>query len=514
MLLLNFISNRLLFLYLGLTTLVLIKSKVINLIFINTYGGCFVWKMSQILNTTHLNVIAVLFIVIIFLEIYNISWKKKLFYKLLFVLYVVVTFNNLDYSLYSGSFFNFYKKLNIGLLNGLLVIHPWLIFILYGIIILSIHIVKFFSNPYRVFFFIKFFTYKYFFLASYAILLGSWWSYQELSWGGWWNWDIIELISLNVFFFVLLLIHSGPYVKFFKQFTLIKFIVIFLASVIIVRFNLLSSIHAFTNTNMSKIFFIRFFLILMYFSCLLGGLYKIFTNSNKLVSRKKYLLYFNINMFIIFFVVGTYLVIFLFFKNEFVELNGLFEFFFLYLFIYFTLSFINLKSIGLGLFSSNFFLMNYMFFFLALITSSRLKNLKHFLNTNFRKHYIVIILFSLFYFLKIYFTSISIFEEYCFGAKDCMVGHGRNFCANTFLSLGLNNHHAQFIYVDAKINDLGEFKVHYYKNFLLNLYSCFIKIVKPNANSFLLFYKNIFIFLLIGVGLIFYFTKSNKLFLT
>jgi hypothetical protein len=219
-------------------------------------------------------------------------------------------------------------------------------------------------------------------------------------------------------------------------------------------------------------------------------------------------------MFIVFFVVGAYLLIFLVFKNEFVELNGLFEFFFLYLFIYFILNFINLKIIGPSLFSSNFFLMNYMFFFLTLITSNRLKNLKHFLNTNFQQHYIVIILFSLFYFLKIYFTSISIFEEYCFNIKNCMVSHGRNFLANTFISLGLNNHHIQFIYVDAKINDFGEFKVHYYKNFLLNVYSCFVKIVKPNANSFLLFYKNIFIFLLIGGGLIFYFTKSNKLFLT
>lgn len=514
MMLLNFISNKLLFLYLGLTTLVLIKGKFINLIFINTYGGCFVWKMSQILNTTHLNVIVVLFIIIIFLEIYNISLKRKLFYKLLFVLYIVIAFNNFDYGVYSGSFFNFYKKLNIGLLNGLLVIHPWLIFILYGMIILSVCIVKCFANPYRVFFFIKFFTYKYFFLASYAILLGSWWSYQELSWGGWWNWDIIELISLNVFFFVLLLIHSGPYVKFFKKLTLIKFIVIFLVSIIIVRFNLLSSIHAFTNTNMSKVFFIKFFLILVYFFCLFWGLYTIITNSNRLVGMKKYLLYFNINMFIVFFVVGAYLLIFLVFKNEFVELNGLFEFFFLYLFIYFILNFINLKIIGPSLFSSNFFLMNYMFFFLTLITSNRLKNLKHFLNTNFQQHYIVIILFSLFYFLKIYFTSISIFEEYCFNTKNCMVSHGRNFLANTFISLGLNNHHIQFIYVDAKINDFGEFKVHYYKNFLLNVYSCFVKIVKPNANSFLLFYKNIFIFLLIGGGLIFYFTKSNKLFLT
>jgi hypothetical protein len=80
--------------------------------------------MSQILNTTHLNVIVVLFIIIIFLEIYNISLKRKLFYKLLFVLYIVIAFNNFDYGVYSGSFFNFYKKLNMGLLNGLLVIHP------------------------------------------------------------------------------------------------------------------------------------------------------------------------------------------------------------------------------------------------------------------------------------------------------------------------------------------------------------------------------------------------------
>lgn len=35
-----------------------------------------------------------------------------------------------------------------------------------------------------------------------GILLGSWWVYYELGWGGWWFWDFVE----NVFFMFWLLV--------------------------------------------------------------------------------------------------------------------------------------------------------------------------------------------------------------------------------------------------------------------------------------------------------------------
>lgn len=48
---------------------------------------------------------------------------------------------------------------------------------------------------------------------SYIILtltLGSWWAFQEGSWGGWWNWDPSETLGLTVMLLFLWLQHQNP----------------------------------------------------------------------------------------------------------------------------------------------------------------------------------------------------------------------------------------------------------------------------------------------------------------
>ncbi len=37
---------------------------------------------------------------------------------------------------------------------------------------------------------------KFKFFLTVGILLGSWWAYHELGWGGWWFWDPVENASL------------------------------------------------------------------------------------------------------------------------------------------------------------------------------------------------------------------------------------------------------------------------------------------------------------------------------
>jgi cytochrome c biogenesis factor len=42
---------------------------------------------------------------------------------------------------------------------------------------------------------------------SFSLMLGSWWAYQEGSWGGWWNWDPSEMFGLLIFFSITLTLH-------------------------------------------------------------------------------------------------------------------------------------------------------------------------------------------------------------------------------------------------------------------------------------------------------------------
>jgi len=42
-----------------------------------------------------------------------------------------------------------------------------------------------------------------------ALFLGSWWAFQEGTWGGWWNWDPSEVFGLVFLFVHLVYIHEG-----------------------------------------------------------------------------------------------------------------------------------------------------------------------------------------------------------------------------------------------------------------------------------------------------------------
>ena len=46
------------------------------------------------------------------------------------------------------------------------------------------------------------------FFLTFGIVLGSYWAYSELGWGGWWFWDPVENISLIPWLLNTALIHS------------------------------------------------------------------------------------------------------------------------------------------------------------------------------------------------------------------------------------------------------------------------------------------------------------------
>lgn len=229
--------------------------------------------------------------------------------------------------------------------------------------------------------------------------------------------------------------------------------------------------------------------------------------------KKNNLVYFNAHMAIIFTAVSTYLLILMFFKNDFLELNTFFEFFFLYFYIYFIVNFISLKNTAFKVVKYNFFFNNYLYFILSFTTSNKFKNIKKNLNSIKKYHIVFLIIFAVFYFLKIYFWSTCLYKEYSFITRNLIILYNYNHTANIFYNIDFSCVQHEFIYSNVKFSNFYEMKIHYYKNYILNLNSFFIKILYPNENNFLLIYKNIFIFILLAQPFIFSNAFNKKIFI-
>lgn len=109
-------------------------------------------------------------------------------------------------------FFNF----NTLLTNNLNKYHPH-IFYLSTIIFISVIAVEYnyYLNSMVTFRGIYNFKVKSWFLSTssylnvFALFLGSWWAFQEGTWGGWWNWDPSEVLGLLIFLTTLLVLHQS-----------------------------------------------------------------------------------------------------------------------------------------------------------------------------------------------------------------------------------------------------------------------------------------------------------------
>ncbi len=97
-----------------------------------------------------------------------------------------------------------------------------------------------------------------------GIMLGSWWAYYELGWGGWWFWDPVENASLMPWLVGTALIHSLAVTEkrgAFKSWTLLLAIFAFSLSLLgtfIVRSGVLTSVHAFATDPTRGMFILAF----------------------------------------------------------------------------------------------------------------------------------------------------------------------------------------------------------------------------------------------------------------
>lgn len=196
-------------------------------------------------------------LMLVTLLINNIIYKNKFIFNLLpiiILLYSNNIFENTYLSYFSVSVI--FKSINTNLLNGLMLVHPVILYTFY-----ILYLTRFKANTET--FFLKskippFYLSKGMELLMailIAIILGCWWAEQELSWGGWWSWDFVELLALNFFLKSLTEVHSSK-----NQFSLyyksvIWLFMIFCTSVLLVRFNIINSIHNFVNSESQNQYF-------------------------------------------------------------------------------------------------------------------------------------------------------------------------------------------------------------------------------------------------------------------
>jgi cytochrome c-type biogenesis protein CcmF len=102
-----------------------------------------------------------------------------------------------------------------------------------------------------------------------GIMLGSWWSYAELGWGGWWFWDPVENASFMPWLAGTALLHSLAATEkrgVFKSWTLLLAIFAFSLSLLgtfLVRSGVLTSVHAFASDPARGYFILAFLVVVV-----------------------------------------------------------------------------------------------------------------------------------------------------------------------------------------------------------------------------------------------------------
>ena len=102
---------------------------------------------------------------------------------------------------------------NVLLFNSLNSIHPFLTHIcisfIYCLLFSSLYGL---NNLYLNLWFVNYYWYVIkcsYFCLLFNISLSMWWAFQEGTWGGWWSWDISEIIIIFFLYIFLILLHSN-----------------------------------------------------------------------------------------------------------------------------------------------------------------------------------------------------------------------------------------------------------------------------------------------------------------
>lgn len=250
-------------------------NRLNNIIYL--YDSIF-FKLVYYLNESKISFLVLVTIALYYAYVY----KVKKYFLLFITMYFYINIYTFDYTnVYSYILKN--RVYNLTLVNGLLLIHPILIYTSVSMIIFFNSIFHKNYNRMYIYIVINSFKKKIIFIALNALILGSWWSQQELNWGGWWNWDPIELISLLILLIVLIINHINFFDKFSVVIITTASTIIFIYSFFISRFDLVNSIHSFVSIDSGGYKELNIFYLFI-FICVtvlfLKKLFDIYTNYN------------------------------------------------------------------------------------------------------------------------------------------------------------------------------------------------------------------------------------------
>ena len=102
-----------------------------------------------------------------------------------------------------------------------------------------------------------------------GIVLGSWWAYYELGWGGWWFWDPVESASFMPWLAGTALLHSLAVTEkrgSFKAWTVLLAILAFslcLLGTFLVRSGILVSVHAFASDPTRGLYVLAYLIVVI-----------------------------------------------------------------------------------------------------------------------------------------------------------------------------------------------------------------------------------------------------------
>lgn len=130
-------------------------------------------------------------------------------------------------------------------------------------------------------------------------VLGSWWAYNELGWGGWWFWDPVENASFMPWLTATALLHSLAVTEkrgCFKIWTVLLALITFSLSLLgtfLVRSGVLTSVHAFATDPQRGLFILGLLVLVIGGSLLLfawrapkvgtGGAFELFSREAMLL---------------------------------------------------------------------------------------------------------------------------------------------------------------------------------------------------------------------------------------
>ena len=111
---------------------------------------------------------------------------------------------------------------------------------------------------------------------SIGIILGGWWAYQELGWGGYWAWDPVENASFMPWLTATAFLHSiiiqekKDMLRIWNMVLIILTFSLCIFGTFLTRSGVMSSVHSFTESSLGPVFLIFVFIILI---CSFGLMY-------------------------------------------------------------------------------------------------------------------------------------------------------------------------------------------------------------------------------------------------